>query len=81
MVMDAKQPVVELQQQLDYERSPGGSDDGLPVKHGNSQDDADMHRLGKRQQLNVRTVAFHGPGIAHADHKRRGPSIRSRSLA
>ena len=48
----AKGDVIELQQPIEGERSPGGVED---VMHGESpQDSADMDRLGRKQQLQVR---------------------------
>lgn len=40
---------------MDAEKRPSseGSDFVLATKFGNDQDHADMHRLGKKQQLNV----------------------------
>ncbi|KAF2724292.1 amino acid transporter [Polychaeton citri CBS 116435] len=48
----SKREVFEVREPVDGERSPSGSDLVLPQKSGSSQDHADMHRMGKQQQLN-----------------------------
>jgi hypothetical protein len=56
----AKDDMIELQQQLD--RTDGGSGPSMADKeeidyrYGNEHDQADMHRLGKSQKLDVSRV-------------------------
>lgn len=55
MSSTTKNGVIELQQPVDYERSPVGekADLDYELKPGTAQDDYDMRRLGKTQELSV----------------------------
>ena len=53
MAVEHKPEFFELRKPVDGERSPTSEDEPYHVKSGTAQDDADMHRLGKKQQLSV----------------------------
>ena len=53
MAVEHKPEFFELRKPVDSERSPPSEDEPYHVKSGTAQDDADMHRLGKKQQLSV----------------------------
>ena len=60
VIMDMdKSPHFELQEPMDGERSPEEKDVSY-IKPGTAQDNADMHRLGKKQQL---SRGFHSISI------------------
>ena len=53
MAVDYKSQAFEIPELVDFEGSHDDDAGDAVVKRGTSQDDADMQRLGKRQQLNV----------------------------
>ena len=57
MAFEDKAGVTELHEPVDGETSPVGEkaayEDELDMKPGTAHDDADMARLGKKQQLSV----------------------------
>ena len=54
---DGKGNVVELSNGSDGDVSPG-FDDNMPTLHSETrQDQLDMHRLGRKQQLNVSSLS------------------------
>ena len=54
MATDTKDNIYELQRPVNGEHSPASEEGHLDAVHSSTrQDDADMHRLGRRQELNV----------------------------
>jgi hypothetical protein len=49
-IVEAERPVADVEKASSF----GSNDNAYATKLGNDQDGADMHRLGKKQQLNVR---------------------------